>query len=187
MEIGTMRGLSGILRNNFALVLIFLHSFGCSGCRSGWDTKDYRSAVRSGRSVIAPAIEMEKQFSNTEHMLIMYGGTGSNKHEWQTVSFFGGRYVLTLSVNVILSSDGSKIVKADEEPKFILWVCQEIHEGGGASYDSSRGQEFGLQKWNEFRDSGFDLKNLDPAYDGSTLPDFDAYADSWQQNRKVWR
>ena len=89
MEIGTMRGLSGILRNNFALVLIFLHSFGCSGCRSGWDTKDYRSAVRSGRSVIAPAIEMEKQFSNTEHMLIMYGGTGSNKHEWQTVSFFG--------------------------------------------------------------------------------------------------
>jgi len=68
-------------------------------CQSGWDTKDYRTAVRSGRAVIAPVMEMEKQFSNTEHMLIMYGGTGSGKHEWQTVSFFGGRYELTMSVD----------------------------------------------------------------------------------------
>ena len=176
-----------ILRNNFALVTICLLSFGCSGNRSGWDTKDYRTAVRSGRSLIAPALEMEKQFPKTEHMLIMYGSNRSEKHEWQSVAFFGGRYELTLSLNVVLSSDGTKIIKVDEEPKFDLWVCQKMQVSGGASYDPSRAQRFGLQKWNEFRDSGFDLKTLDPAYDGSKLPDFDEFADRVQQSRKVWR
>ena len=76
-----MLGLIGILRNHFALVTICLLSFGCSGCQSGWDMHDYRTAVRSGRSLIAPALEMEKQFPKTEHMIIMYGGTGSARHE----------------------------------------------------------------------------------------------------------
>ena len=183
-----MPALIGIHRNNFAMVMISLLSFGCSGCQSGWDMKDYRTAVRSGRSLIAPALEMEKQFPKTEHMLIMYGGTGSTQHEWQTVAFFGGRYELTMTVNVILSSDGKKILKVDGEPKFYLSVCQKIlDDGGGATYIGSRDQQFGLQKWNEFRDSGFALNTLDPAHDGSTLPSFDAFADIVQQNRKVWR
>ena len=55
-----------------SLIAAIVISLVCSGCQSGWDMSDYRTAVRSGRSVIAPAIEMEKQFSNTEHMLIMY-------------------------------------------------------------------------------------------------------------------
>ncbi len=170
-----------------SLIAVIAVSLFCIGCQHGWNTKDYRTAVRSGRSLIAPAMEMEKQFSNTEHMLIMYGGTGSYRHEWQTVSFFGGRYTLTLSVNVILSSDGSKIVKADEEPVFLLTVCERIIATGGAILDGSREQKFGLEKWQAFKASGFDLKVLDPAYDGSTLPGFDEYANDWQENRRVWR
>ena len=163
-------------------------SLSCIGCQHGWDMNDYRTAVRSGRSLIAPALEMEKQFPKTEHMLIMYGGTGSTLHEWQTVAFFEGRYELTMTVNVILSSDGKKILKVVEEPKFYLSVCQKILDGGGgATYIASRDQQFGLKKWNEFRDSGFDLNTLDPAHDGSTLSSFDTFADIVQQSRKVWR
>ena len=99
----------------------------CIGCQSGWDMNDYRSAVRSGRPLISPSLEMEKQFPKTEHMLIMYGGTGSTQHEWQTVSFFGGRYELTMTINVILSSDGKKILKVVSEPKFYLSVCRNKH------------------------------------------------------------
>ena len=183
-----MPALIGRLRNNFALVTICSLSFGCSGCQSGWGMNDYRTAVRSGRSLITPALEMEKQFPKTEHMLIMYGGTGSTQHEWQTVAFFGGRYELTMTVNVILSSDGKEILKVVGEPKFYLSVCQKILDGGGgATYIGTRYQKFGLQKWNEFRDSGYDPKILDSANDGSTLPDFDAFADIVQQSRKVWR
>lgn len=183
-----MLSLNGIPWNHFALATICLLSFGCSGCQNGWDTNDYRSAVRSGRPLIAQAIEMEKQFPKTEHMLIMYGGTGSAQHEWQTVAFFGGRYELTMTVNVILSSNGKRILRVVGEPMFYLSVCQKIHDdSGGASYIGSRYQEFGLQRWNEFRDSEFDVKTLDPAHDGSTLPNFDTFADIVQQSRKVWR
>ncbi len=183
-----MLGLIGIHQNTFALVTICLLSFGCSGCQSGWDTKDYRTAVRSGRAVIAPAIEMEKQFSNTEHMLIMYGGTGSSKHEWQTVSFFAGRYELTMSVDVFLNSDGSSILRVDDKPRFSLSVYQSIGaQGDSATADKSRGSEFSIDKWQAFKESGFDIKILDPAYDGSILPFFEQHADSWQKNRRIWR
>ena len=175
-------------QKSFVAIAIGLLCCGCIGCQDGWDTKAYRTAVRSGRPLIAPAMEMEKQFSNTEHMIIMYGGTGTVEHEWQTVAFFGGRYELTMSVNVILSSDGKKILKVVEEPKFYLSVCQKILDGGGgATYIEARYQHFGLKKWNEFRDSGFDLNTLDPAHDGSTLSSFDTFADIVQQSRKVWR
>jgi hypothetical protein len=187
-EINTMPALIGIPRNNFALITVCLLSFGCSGCQSGWGMNDYRSAVRSGRSLIAPALEMEKQFPKTEHMLIMYGGTGSAKHEWQTVSFFGGRYELTMSTDVVLSSDGTRIISASESPTFVLWVCESIKaDGNGASFHSSRERKFGLETWNKFKESGFDVAILDPFYDGSVLPYFEEYANGWQESRRVWR
>ncbi len=170
-----------------AAVAIGLLCGGCIGYNGGWDMAAYRSAIRSGRTLIAPTLEMEKQFVKTQQMLIMYGSNRSRLYEWQSVAFLGGRYELTMSVQVILSSDGTKVVKVDGEPKFDLWVCHEIHPGGGVSYAPSRAQQFRVQKWNEFRDSGYDPKILDPAYDGSTLPDFDTFADTVQPNRKVWR
>ena len=186
-EINTMPALIGRLRNHFTLVAICLFSFGCSGCQSGWGMQEYRAAVRSGRSLIAPALEMEKQFPDTEHMLIMYGSTGS-KHEWQTVSFFGGRYVLTMSVDVFLNSNGTSILRVDDNPRFSMSVYRSIEaKGDSAAVDQSRGNEFSIDKWLEFKESGFDIKVLDPAYDGSVLPYFKEYANTWQENRRVWR
>ncbi len=182
-----MPTLTGIPQNNLALVTMFFLCLGCSGSHYGWDTNDYRSAVRSGRSLIAPAIEMEKQFPDTEHMLIMYGATGS-KHEWQTVSFFGGRYVLTMSVDVFLNSNGTSVLRVDDNPRFSLSVYRSIEANGdSAAVDKSRGTEFTIDKWLAFKESGFDLKILDPAYDGSVLPYFKEYANTWQENRRVWR
>ena len=184
-----MPALIGILRNNFASVMIFLlFSVGLSGCQSGWGMQEYRAAVRSGRPLIASAMEMEKQFSKTEHMLIQYGASRNTAHEWQTVSFFGGRYTLTMSTSVVLSPDGARIISVSESPTFVLWVCESIRaDGSGASFDSSRERKFGLETWEKFKASGFDLKILDPAYDGSVLNHFDEYADGWQENRRVWR
>jgi len=132
-------------------------------------------------------MEMEKQFTKTEHMLIMYGGTGSTQHEWQTVSFFGGRYELTMTVDVMLSDDGKTVETVIREPIFYLNVCSKISDSGTCLYQGSRQQEFGIDKWNQFRDSGFDLKTLDPQYDGRVLKNFDAFADECQQSRKIWR
>lgn len=124
-----------------SLIAAIAVSLSCSGCQNGWDTNDYRSAVRSGRSLIAPALDMEKQFSDTEHMLIMYGATGS-KHEWQTVSFFGGRYVLTMSVDVFLNSNGTSVLRVDDNPKFSMSVYRSIEaKGDSAAVDQSRGTE----------------------------------------------
>ncbi len=170
-----------------AIVLLgTIDGCGISGL-GGWDMNAYRSAIGSGRVKLSAALEMEQQFPKTEHILIMYGGTGSEQHEWQTVSYFGGRYELTMTVNVILSADGKTIARVAGEPKFFLSVCGEVTADGGATYLGARYQTFGIDKWNEFRDSEFDLNFLDPGHDGSMLPRFDEFADSVQQSRRVWR
>ena len=88
---------------------------------------------------------------------------------------------------VTLSADGARIISTDEEPVFLLTVCEKIIATGGAILDGSREQKFGLDKWKAFKASKFDLKVLDPAYDGSVLPSFEEYANDWQKNRRVWR
>lgn len=148
--------------------------------------QSYRRAVNSGRAQLVSATEMEKQFENTEHMIIMYGQVGSLEHEWQTVSFFGGRYELTMSVRVGLNTKGDSISVIEAEPTFLLTVCREIRDGG-ADYHSSRQHSFGLAKWKEFKQSGYDMRILDPKFDKSELPGFDEYAEEWQRNRRVWR
>ena len=169
-------------------VLMLCASSRCGGM--GYDSGDvpsYRSAIRPGRKIIAPALEREKQFTKTEHMLIMYGGTGSAQHEWQTVSYLGGRCELTMFVDVMLSDDGKTVETVSREPTFDLNVCSKISDSGACSYQGSRHQKFGLDKWNQFRDSGFDLKIMDPHYDGSVLKNFEPFADTVQQSRKIWR
>ena len=176
-----------IVRSKYILTatLFLCASSGC-GYNSG-DVPSYRSAIQSGRKIIAPALEMEKQFPKTEHMLIMYGGTGSAQHEWQTVSYFGGRYELTMTVDVMLSDDGKTVETVIREPTFDLNVCSKISSDLGCLYQGSKHQEFGIDKWNQLRDSGFDLKIMDSQFDGSVLKNFDAFADTVQQSRKIWR
>lgn len=167
------------------IVVTLLLLVGCG--MGGYTMASYRSAIRSGRVSIKPALEIETQFPKTEHMIIMYGRTGSDEHEWQTVSFFGGRYELTMTQQVILSSDGEKVLKLIGDPTFHLWVCDKVTADGGATYYGAREQTFGIVKWNALRDSQFDVKFIDPKSDGSVLKDFEAYADQWQLSRKVWR
>ncbi len=176
------------MKNILCVTLVTCLIFGCGypAYNSG-DLTSYRSAIRSGRVAIKSALEIEKQFPKTEHIIIMYGGTGSDKHEWQTVSCFGGRYELTMTQNVVLSSNGEKVLTLIDEPTFIMTVCKAINPTGGASLDGSREQKFGMDKWEAFKASGYDLKVLDPAYDGSVLPSFEEYANEWQKSRRIWR
>ena len=130
---------------------------------------------------------MEKQFENTEHLIIMYGRFNSLEHEWQTVSFFGGRYELTMSTKITLNSEGDTVALIDKKTTFMFNVCKEITTKGGASYDVSRALTFDSAKWEEFRQSGYDINILDPKFDKSELPGFEEYAEEWQRNRRVWR
>ena len=90
-------------------------------------------------------------------------------------------------MNVLLSSDGTKVTKVIGEPVFHLSVCNKVTADGGANYDVNRQQEFGINRWDSFRDAEFNLKFLDPADDASVLKEFDAFADHVQRSRKVWR
>ena len=90
-------------------------------------------------------------------------------------------------VNVMLSEDGKTVENVSREPTFDLNVCSKISDSRACLYQGSRHQEFGIDKWNKLRDSGFDLKIMDPHYDGSVLKKFEAFADTVQQSRKIWR
>lgn len=178
----------GIISCFLSVAMISCCCLGCGNSRySSGDLISYRSAIRSGRTAIKASLEMETAFPKTEHMIIMYGGTGSARHEWQTVAYFGGRYELTMTVDVLLSSDGKTVAKVLDEPKFLLNVCDRITPGGVALYSGTRNQTFGIGEWTKFRISAYDPKTIDSEYDGSELPNFDTFVDGVQQSRKIWR
>lgn len=161
---------------------------GCSIGKS-WDLQAYRRAINSGRAQLVAAAEMEKQFAKTEHMIIMYGQF-DREYEWQTVSFFGGRYELSMSTTISLSPDGDTVSLIDQaKTTFYLNVVKELHGPNfeGATYHGSRALTFDFAKWEEFRQSGYDIRILDPEFDGSELPGFQEHAEASQKSRRVWR
>ena len=169
------------------LPIMFVTAVGCSYSAS-WNNDSYVSAVKSGRLKIQAALDMESVFPNTEHFLIEYGNNRKDSMtEWQTVSFFEGRYELTMVSKVQLSADGRRVTQVSDKMKFHLGVVRSCIPDGGCSYDTSRSWNFGLPVWQEFIKSQKDYKILDPQYDGSTVEYFDALAESAQAPRRIWR
>ena len=170
----------------FSLTVLLL-SVGCGNATS-WNDDTYINAVKSGRTQIPSAIDMETAFPNTEHFLIEYGNHQKDSMtEWHTVSYFGGRYVLTMVTKVQLSPDGSRVSRVSEEVDFHLWVVRSCIPDGGCSYDTARGRKFGLREWQAFKLAKYDCTILDSKYDGSMVEYFDVLAESAQAPRRVWR
>lgn len=176
------------LRLQVCIGCLFLLVF--EGCDQSpkWNNHTYKSAVKSGRLKISAATEMEARFHNTEHFLIeYYQGKKENEFEWQTVSFFEGKYVLTMVANVQLTPDGSSVQRITDEIKFHLWVVRTCTNNGGCSYDTTRSRNFGSDEWKRFVASENDFRILDLKYDGVHVEYFDTLAEMEQAPRRIWR
>jgi hypothetical protein len=170
-----------------------LLSVGCGSARQNvtatWNLASYKNAIRTGVGMIPEATDMQSAFPETDHMIIAYGKPDDQEaeFEWQTVSFFGGRYELTMVIKISLSQDGNRVTQIAGEPIFYFHVIKKLDQALGASYHGNRQVEFGRKKWAVFKQSQFDPAVLDPEFDGTIVARFDEYVQRVRQPRMVWR
>src|SRR6266481_3389857 len=102
-----------------ALILTIGVLASCGGCKQ--DTmSDYIQTVKSGLDTLPWPKEMEALFGEGDHFVTHYGfSLGPNK--WNTEIFFGGRYTLTLQVDVDIDYKGDTIRSNVSPAKFYLW------------------------------------------------------------------
>ena len=166
---------------NFAIVGMFvLLTFGCGRQKS---MEDYKQTVRQGMSVIPAVREIRVIFPDcpTDHFITQYAFEKKKPVTWNTEVFFGGRYVLTYQVDVLVDYSNKTISKIIAPEKFFLGELSEI-EGGVGSY--ARSHNFGMEKWKKIVDGKGDFSVIGiPLNTNVPLPGFDEYVRQWRKDR----
>jgi hypothetical protein len=68
---------------------------------------------------------MEEQFGTADHFITHFGSRGKTTNRWNTEVFFGGRYTLTMQVDVHVDYDKNQI-EVVGEPVFYLVEAESI-------------------------------------------------------------
>jgi hypothetical protein len=139
---------------------------------------EYRNIVQSARSMIATAVEMERLFPVADHFVAIDDGPVT----WNTVVYFGGRFQLTMQVDVKVSRRSERITKVISDPKFRLWEIQSltIDPDGGvdAKMFGQHERAFGSKEWAAIVADHGALNVLGLSMDGKPVDGFDAFVAS---------
>jgi hypothetical protein len=156
------------------------------GCCNQMDFLDrYNMAVKSGFSQIPEAKEIEDLLGEADHF-IGYSGSSVPK-TWNTEVYFGGRYVLTMQVEVETTRDFSTITRVLGEPKFYFHEVREAFiENGqwGARFVSQNQREFGRKEWRQIVAAKGDFSVIGIKLDRNRpIRDFDQYVKAIRRDR----
>ena len=128
-----------------------------SSCVPGVGMGDYDKAVRSGFAWFPQALEMEQLFGEGDHFISSPGPTGTR--DWNSVVYFGGRYTLTMQVEVKTDADFAKITDVVGKPLFVLTEARRIVKspGGTMGADFSNDWKFDIDDWKKVFDAKGDF------------------------------
>jgi hypothetical protein len=147
---------------------------------------DYVATVRSARTAIPLALQMEELFPVADHFITHYG-FGSSPRIWNTIIYFGGRFELSMQVDVEIDYAANRIKKIVGEPAFVLWEVKRLTlRDDGRTDAEMRGEHerhFRPAQWKLIYDSKGDLSPIGLKGEGSQVEHFDAYVSSWRRPR----
>ena len=129
---------------------------------------------------------MNAQYEEVDNFIVNFG-FGEQPQQWQTVAFIGGRFELTLVVPVTVDYSKRTLTQAGA-PKFHLCAAQSIRMLDGdqpeTTYDAKLGREFGIEEWNKFVHSGFDLTSFGiPKSEVHSIPHWKEYVHACRSDR----
>lgn len=167
-----------------ATILTFLPIIFLMGCGSS-SMEDYKETVHNGISTVPHVQEIQRLFPKeaTDHFITHYGFDKSKPVTWNTEVFFGGRYVLTYQVDVIVDYERKLVSKTVSPPKFAWREATNIstHPIGA---DFGAGDFFGEAEWSkvlaakgDFTTIGWMVKTNMP------VPNFEKYVDAVRRDR----
>jgi hypothetical protein len=115
----------------------------------------YETIHRYAKNVLPVAVAMEKQFPSTDHMITHYGMTSSGPNIWNTSSYFGGRYELTMQVPITINYLNNTFVVSGPLVVYLV-EASECRRDGGMQYNGNAHRQFSEEEILLLIKSGWD-------------------------------
>jgi len=174
-----------IVERRLCLMVTFLVlGFASCGNPRAFDAKRYAQAVKSGFKKIPEAMQIERLFGEADHF-ISYSGPEVSQ-DWNTVAFFGGRYILTMQVEIETNASFSEVTNVLGEPKFYLWEIGQVivSPRGGVEGKFAGSWTFGLKEWKKVVEAGGDFSAVGIIIKkDQPVKSFDAYVKGQREPR----
>ena len=153
--------------------------------QNGWTMDDYLATHRSAATRLPIAVEFEKLFpGQTDHFITQYGFNrygGDRTNTWNSEAYFGGRYSLTMQVEVTVDYAKRTITLAGE-PVFYLEEITRV-DGTSASYGGLHAR-FGEKEWSKAYQAGGNFSLIGLKLDTrSPVPHFNDFVNAMRRPR----
>jgi len=137
---------------------------------------DYETIHRSARTELPWAVEMEQLFGSADHFITHFGFPNKDTNTWHTCAYFGGRYEVSMDVQVKVDYANKRIVLAGE-PRFqiIEKTYVELRDGGQVASGVGNQMEFGIDEWEKVVAAKGDFSVIGFPLNPEPTPDFDVF------------
>jgi len=137
---------------------------------------DYKQTVRSGIATLPWPKEMEALFGEGDHAITHYAFSPGPK-DWWTEIHFGGRYTLTMHVDVEIDYEKNLIVKYVSPPRFSLVEVGSLVRENGEIRGAKIADQwfFDEMRWKKLVEAKGDWSVIGLPVKNSLIPSFDEY------------
>jgi hypothetical protein len=171
-------------------ILILILSLVSCGKSFKWPA--FKKCIESAPSIMDYPIQVES-LGKSYHAIRGYQMRNEESYIWSTSAYFGGRYEIFFTIDVMLNYDHTKVIKILSEPRFHLLIVEKLQRSKigvvGASYEADI--KFGKDEWKEMMkvkgDIGKILAVLDIKEVKPPLPLFDEFRKACQPIEKKYQ
>ena len=93
----------------------------------------YERVHEYAATALPAAVAIQRQYPKTDHFITHFGFAGEPTNTWNTESFFGNRYTLTMQVEIAVDHD-AETFRPVGPPTFFLLEAKSATIDGGAKY-----------------------------------------------------
>ena len=127
----------------------------------------YERVHEYAATALPAAVAMQRRYPKTDHFITHFGFRGEPTNTWNTESFFGDRYTLTMQVEIAIDHD-AETFRPVGPPTFFLLEAESATIDGGAKYRNQ--VTFGPDEFEALVESGWDLSTVGVEFDEEPVP-----------------
>lgn len=170
--------------SKFRLALLVV-GIAVTGCGSG-GYRDYDSTVRSARTTLPMAVELERQYGSADHFITHYGFRTQKTNTWNTEVFFGGRYTLTMKVEIEIDYGNNSFTRVGD-PKFYLLETVSVDTGSRMSITFGMDKTLSAEEWESVYEHRGDFSVIGVEINNEPVAGFDEYVNRTREPRRPIR
>jgi hypothetical protein len=146
------------IRDLMWATVVVAMGLGLGSCRPV-DIKSYQATHKHGLTVIREAKEIEALLGDADHFITHFGFGSGKTNTWNSEVYFGGRYCLTMQVEIEIDYSNSRVTNIVGEPQFWLKVYESFSRvpNGNMSARTAQDIKFGRKEWQKVLESKGDF------------------------------